>query len=174
MLSFLAALWWTTPQAQTPKGHLLLGPELDVPAPAHFSGTGWGGDVEGIFRSRGRWQGTLSAGFHRFSGELTNAFTGQVTHGFDIGVVMGGARWRAFRAFYVEGSAGMAIGLRHAASHLALAPGAGLQIPLGRTRFMDLGLRFEVVPSGYSFPENSVTLKGGYSYLGLRLAFSAW
>lgn len=172
LVSFLIIFSATiTVHAQMHETKFSIGPEVAVPTYAGITSNGIGGGVtlEYFLNKKIAFTGGIS--FNHFNGDVFNNFKHDTINGFSVMPVLLGAKYFIVHSLYVSGSAGVIVGLRNAGNHLALSPGAGLEIPVSAKSGIDVGVKLIGVPTGYSFSENSFLNKGGYSFLTFRVAY---
>ncbi|WP_315820041.1 hypothetical protein [Paraflavitalea speifideaquila] len=79
-------------------------------------------------------------------------------------------KYYVWNNYYAGFEAGFSIKAhKHAATKLTLVPAIGMLMPVAGKQ-IDLGLRFYTIPTGFSIPEAPLLRKGGYSFLGVRIA----
>ncbi len=158
-------------RAQRHEIKLSAGPEISIPTYSGISSGGIGGGISLDYFLTGKIALTGSISVNYFKGNVLNPFKNDTVSGFSLAPILVGGKYFFTEKFYAGGSAGLVVGLHHAANHLALSPGAGMIIPVSSTSGIDLGVRLTGVPRGYSFSENSFINKGGYSFLTFRVAY---
>jgi hypothetical protein len=157
--------------AQDQKIKFSAGPLLAIPTYNGITSTGIGGGAGLHYFVSKKISGIIDVSFTYFKGDVLNNFTDDTVKGFTIMPVLAGAKYFITNLFYLSASTALVIGLHNAGNHLALSPGAGIEIPVSSTSGIDLGLKLIGVPTGYSFSENSFLNKGGYSFLTFRIAY---
>jgi hypothetical protein len=147
------------------------GPLFSVPAITGISSHGAGFGVGATYSFNKKLQAELSVSFIRFGGDVTSTFPKDTIHGFSIMPVLPGIRYFFTKKWYIDGAAGMVIGIQHAGNHLALSPGTGYLFAIAGKSRIDAGVKYSAVPVGYSFAENNRLNKGGYGYFTLQIAW---
>lgn len=112
------------------------------------------------------FSGSVSIGYSLFKGKLIY-WDGKKDNDFSLVPLMAGARYH-FGKVYIGFEAGPAIAAsKNTNTKIALAPAAGVIV----NKF-DVGLKFFTIPFTGGIPEKTFLQKGGYSYLGIRVAFN--
>ncbi len=158
--------------AQSKQNSLSVGVDLAVPVYTMV------GDMEGALTGlfvKKEWRGrsglaaTASIGYNHFNGTI-KAFDDKETKDFAVIPLLAGLKYYAWHHYYAGLEAGLSIKAhKNAATKLTLVPAIGMLVPVAGKQ-IDLGLRFYTVPSGASTPEASILNRGGYSFLGARIA----
>lgn len=159
-------------RAQHKKSYLSAG--IDMAAPVYTATGDMRGMLTGIFiKNEWRWgkrfAGTISAGYVHFEGSINHFASGKLQD-FAIVPVLAGLRYYPWNNYYAALETGYSIRAHeNAATRFTLAPAVGMLIPV-RSKKIDLGIRFYTMPMGLSHPEQPLLKRGGYSFLGARVA----
>lgn len=171
LLLYAMLICATATKAQSGGIKFSIGPEICLPTYAGITSNGIGGGVTLDYFLNKKIAVTGGISFDHFKGDVFDNFKNDTINGFSVMPVLIGVKYFVIHSFYVSGSAGVIVGLHNAGNHLALSPGAGIEIPVSAKAGFDVGVKLIGVPTGYSFSENSFLNKGGYSFLTLRVAY---
>ncbi len=157
--------------AQNPKVQLAIGPEFLQPTYSGISSSGIGGGVEAGYFLNKKFEININLSYHHFNGDVIDFYKKDTIHGFSIIPVLPGLKYFITKRLYANAAAGIVVGAKNAGNHFALSPSVGLLLPVSSKSAIDIGIKLIGVPLGYSFSENIFLNKGGYSYLGFRVAY---
>lgn len=152
--------------------HNPLSAGIDVGAPVYTAVGDMKGILTGVFiKKEWRWSkrfaGTASVGYSYFNGSV-GSFEKEV-HDFAVIPVLVGVRYYARNKYYAGLETGYSFRAhKNTTTRFTIAPALGILIPVRRKK-IDLGVRFYTLPMGYSYPEQPLLKRGGYSFLGVRL-----
>jgi len=131
----------------------------------------WGVSLQKQWTWSKHFAATASVGYQHFSGTIRNNMDGREDKDFASIPLLAGLRYYTTKGWYLAFETGAAVKAHsNMTTKWLLVPAAGVLLPV-RTRALDLGLQFSTVPMGYGYPEQKLLQRGGYSFLGMRVAW---
>jgi hypothetical protein len=154
--------------SQPKKNFLYTGVEFAMPAHQPFQSNkanGYMANIKGEHFFSPSFSASVSAGLSYFKGKLV-FWDGSTDNSFSLVPILIGGRFY-YRKIYVGVETGPAIAAsKRMSTNIAIAPSAGVIVDK-----FDIGIKFFAVPARGGIPELTFLQKGGYSYIGLRVAF---
>lgn len=161
----------TTAYTQDKNNSLSVG--IDVSAPVYTVIGSMKGVLTGVFIKK-EWglskklAATGSIGYSYFDGSI-ESFDDKVSD-FAVIPILAGLKYYAWNNYYASLEVGAGIKAhQNGATKLPIVPAVGMMIPVAGKQ-LDLGIRFYTIKTGFGTPEAHLLNKGGYSFLGARLA----